>query len=106
MLDRGQGAQAWAATQPLKDAGVGLFQNKAGTGLRKVHHKLMVIDERLVILGSFNFTAPATTLNDENIIVLGDLEEQDPQAEAAQRQLAGFSLREIDRIVHELAEPV
>jgi hypothetical protein len=31
-LDREQGAQAWAATQPLKQAGVQLFQNKPGTG--------------------------------------------------------------------------
>ena len=67
VLDRGQGAQKWAATTPLKAAGVQLFQNKRGTGVRKVHHKLMVIDKRLVIAGSFNYTAPATTLNDENI---------------------------------------
>ena len=78
MLDRGQGAQKWAATQPLDAAGVQLFKNKPGTGVRKVHHKLMVIDDRLVIVGSFNYTEPATTLNDENIVVIGDLEETDP----------------------------
>ncbi|MDQ4032637.1 MAG: hypothetical protein M3332_10375 [Actinomycetota bacterium] len=43
--------------------------------------------------GSFNYTAPANTLNDENIVVIGDLEETDPTAEAAQRQLAGFARR-------------
>jgi phosphatidylserine/phosphatidylglycerophosphate/cardiolipin synthase-like enzyme len=106
VLDRGQGVQKWAATQPLKAAGVQLFENKAGTGVRKVHHKLMVIDERLVIAGSFNYTAPATTLNDENIIVLGDLEETDPAAEAAQRQIATFALAEIDRIITTLSDPV
>jgi phosphatidylserine/phosphatidylglycerophosphate/cardiolipin synthase-like enzyme len=106
VLDRGQGAQAWAATGPLKAAGVQLYQNKPGTGVRKVHHKLMVIDERLVIAGSFNYTDPANTLNDENIVVLGDLEETDPAAEAAQRQLAGYALAEINRIVTDLAEPV
>lgn len=106
VLDRGQGAQKWAATKPLKAAGVELFQNKRGTGVRKVHHKLMVIDERLVIAGSFNYTAPATTLNDENILVLGDLEETDPDAEAAQRELASFALAEIERIISDLAEPV
>ncbi len=106
VLDRGQGAQKWAATKPLKAAGVELFQNKRGTGVRKVHHKLMVIDERLVIAGSFNYTAPATTLNDENILVLGDLEETDPDAEAAQRELASFALGEIERIISDLAEPV
>lgn len=50
----------------------------------------MVIDGRLVMAGSFNCTAPATTLNDENIVVLGDLEEEDPVAEAAQQQQATF----------------
>lgn len=106
VLDRGQGAQKWAATQPLKAAGVQLFQNKSGVGVRKVHHKLMVIDERLVIVGSFNYTAPATTLNDENILVLGDLEETNPAAEAAQQQLAAYALAEIQRIISDLAEPV
>jgi phosphatidylserine/phosphatidylglycerophosphate/cardiolipin synthase-like enzyme len=106
VLDRVQGAQKWAATQPLKAAGVQLFQNRPGTGVRKVHHKLMVIDERLVIAGSFNYTAPATTLNDENIVVMGDLEETNPVAEAAQRRLAAFALAEIDRVITDLAEPV
>jgi phosphatidylserine/phosphatidylglycerophosphate/cardiolipin synthase-like enzyme len=106
VLDRTQGAQACAATQPLKAAGVQLFQNKSGTGVRKIHHKLMVLDERVVIAGSFNYTAPATTLNDENIIVLGDLEETDPDAEATQRQLAQYALTEINRIITDLAEPV
>jgi hypothetical protein len=106
VLDRRQGVQKWAATRPLKAAGVQLFENKPGTGVRKVHHKLMVIDERLVIAGSFNYTAPATTLNDENIIVLGDLEETDATAEAAQRRIATFALAEIDRIIATLSDPV
>lgn len=106
ILDRGQGSQAWAATQPLKAAGADLYENIPGNGVRKVHHKLMVIDERLVIAGSFNYTAPAATFNDENIVVLGDLEEDDPRAEAAQRELAGYALAEIDRIITDLAQEV
>jgi phosphatidylserine/phosphatidylglycerophosphate/cardiolipin synthase-like enzyme len=106
VLDRGQGVQQWAATQPLKSAGVELYENKAGTGVRKVHHKLMVIDERLVIAGSFNYTAPAATLNDENILVIGDLEETDATAEAAQRQVAAFALAEINRIITDLSTAV
>jgi phosphatidylserine/phosphatidylglycerophosphate/cardiolipin synthase-like enzyme len=105
VLDRGQGVQAWAATQPLKTTGVELYENRPGTGVRKVHHKLMVIDERITIAGSFNYTAPATTLNDENIVVLGDLEETDPVAEAAQRELAGYALAEINRIITDLGQP-
>ncbi len=105
VLDRTQGAQTWAATQPLKDAGVDLYKNTSGTGVRKIHHKLMVIDQRLTIVGSFNYTAPATTLNDENIIVLGDLEETTDTAETAQRAIASYALTEIDRIIDDLAEP-
>jgi phosphatidylserine/phosphatidylglycerophosphate/cardiolipin synthase-like enzyme len=92
--------------QPLKATGVELFENKPGTRVRKVHHKLMVIDDRLIIAGSFNYTAPANTLNDENIVVIGDLEETDPTAEANQRQLAEFARTEIDRIITQLARPV
>jgi phosphatidylserine/phosphatidylglycerophosphate/cardiolipin synthase-like enzyme len=66
----------------------------------------MVIDERLVIAGSFNYTGPAGTLNDENLLLLGDLEETDPAAETAQRQLAAYALTEIERIISDLCEPV
>jgi phosphatidylserine/phosphatidylglycerophosphate/cardiolipin synthase-like enzyme len=106
VLDREQGIQAWAATQPLKKAGVKLYENTPGNGVRKVHHKLMVIDSRLTIVGSFNYTAPAATLNDENIIVLGDLDTADPEADAAQREVAAYALAEIDRIVNKLSTKV
>ena len=49
---------------------------------------------------------PAGTLNDENILVLGDLEETNPAAETAQRQLAAYALAEIERIISDLCEPV
>ena len=68
--------------------------------------KLMVIDGRLVIAGSLNYTGPATTLNDENILVLGDLEETKPDAEAAQRRLAAYALEEIERIIADLSRKV
>jgi phosphatidylserine/phosphatidylglycerophosphate/cardiolipin synthase-like enzyme len=106
VLDRAQGAHDWAATGLLQLAGVQLFKNRKGTGVRKLHHKLMVIDERLVIAGSFNYTEPATTLNDENIIVLGDLESTDPVEEAADRRIARYALDEIERIIADLSEPV
>ena len=31
----------------------------------------MVIDERIVVAGSFNYTEPANEYNDENIFVMG-----------------------------------
>jgi phosphatidylserine/phosphatidylglycerophosphate/cardiolipin synthase-like enzyme len=106
VVDREQGGQQWAASTDIVAAGVRLYENKPGTGVRKLHHKLMTIDDRLVIAGSFNYTAPATTLNDENIVVIGDLEETNPAAEANQRKLAGFARAEIDRIIDTLATPV
>lgn len=106
LMDRGQGSQEWAATKQLLAAGAQLHVNSFGNGVRKVHHKLMVIDERLVIAGSFNFTAPADTLNDENIVVLGDLEETDPAAETAQRRLAAYALTEMNRMIENLSHPL
>ncbi|MET0491927.1 MAG: phospholipase D-like domain-containing protein, partial [Actinoplanes sp.] len=106
ILDHGQGRQWWAATEPLKAAGVQLWENRPGTGVRKVHHKLMVIDEQLIIVGSLNYTGPATTINDENIVVLGDLEEKDPAAQALQRHLAAAALTEINRIITDLGRPL
>lgn len=106
VLDRGQGLRSWAPTARLTGAGIELHVNAPGNGVRKIHHKLMVIDERLVIAGSFNYTEPATIFNDENIVVLGDLEETNAAAESNQRRLAGYALAEIERIIADLAEPV
>lgn len=99
ILDRGQGNQTWAATDGLRAGGVDLFLIAPNTGVRKLHHKLMVTDRQVVIAGSFNYTDPANRLNDENLLVLGDLETTDPAEQAAQRQLAGYALDEIDRII-------
>jgi phosphatidylserine/phosphatidylglycerophosphate/cardiolipin synthase-like enzyme len=41
--------------------------------LRKLHHKLMVIDETVVVAGSFNYTQPANDYNDENLFVIGSV---------------------------------
>lgn len=66
--------------------------------LGKLHHKLMVIDERVIIAGSFNYTGPANRLNDENVIMLGDLDPASPSAEA-QKGLARYAIKEIERII-------
>ncbi len=39
-----------------------------GEGL--MHHKVMIIDRQVVVLGSYNFTASAEKTNDENILVI------------------------------------
>jgi phosphatidylserine/phosphatidylglycerophosphate/cardiolipin synthase-like enzyme len=35
-----------------------------------MHHKVMIVDESIVIFGSYNFTASAETKNDETLIVI------------------------------------
>jgi phosphatidylserine/phosphatidylglycerophosphate/cardiolipin synthase-like enzyme len=37
-----------------------------------LHHKVIIIDERVVITGSYNFTASAETSNDENLLIIDD----------------------------------
>lgn len=36
----------------------------------QMHHKVMIIDKQIVVLGSYNFTNSAETRNDENLIVV------------------------------------
>jgi phosphatidylserine/phosphatidylglycerophosphate/cardiolipin synthase-like enzyme len=35
-----------------------------------MHHKVMIIDQQIVVLGSYNFTASAEKSNDENVVVI------------------------------------
>jgi len=37
-----------------------------------LHHKVIIIDERMVITGSYNFTSSAERDNDENLVIVDD----------------------------------
>jgi len=103
VFDRTQGGAKWAATTDLAAAGMELyFAGGNKKGIRKLHHKLMAIDDSLTIIGSFNYTSPANLYNDENIVVLGDLENPTPE----QRQIAIAARQEIDRIVRDHGDPI
>ena len=102
-----QANQFWSAGDTLASAGI-KFALVPRPGLpeprpRKLHHKLMVIDEQLIIVGSYNYTHPANFLNDENILVIGDLDSTDADSIARQKDLAGYALQEIDRIITDFA---
>jgi phosphatidylserine/phosphatidylglycerophosphate/cardiolipin synthase-like enzyme len=74
LLDPAQAKQKWAVPQWLKHANIELrVPRRRATlaSLRKLHHKLMVIDDRIVVAGSFNYTQPANDYNDENLFVIG-----------------------------------
>jgi phosphatidylserine/phosphatidylglycerophosphate/cardiolipin synthase-like enzyme len=40
----------------------------------QMHHKIMIVDESIVVVGSYNFTNSAETRNDENLLVIYDNE--------------------------------
>jgi phosphatidylserine/phosphatidylglycerophosphate/cardiolipin synthase-like enzyme len=75
VLDPGQANQDWAAPKTMKPPIELFVPTKTGVfkDLRKLHHKLMVIDERVVVAGSFNYTQPANDFNDENLFVIGSV---------------------------------
>lgn len=106
VLDRGQANQRWAATRPVRNAGAELYTVQRQGKLRKLHHKLMVLDRQVVIVGSFNYTGPATRLNDENIIIFGDLEAKKTASVTAQKTLAKYAVDEIDRIVRTFGKKI
>ncbi len=105
VLDRGQAAQDWAAPKWLQHPNIELFVPRrmgAFANLRKLHHKLMVIDELIVVAGSFNYTEPANAYNDENIFVMGSThtEVAGVAVEANPcHQLARHFKSEIERII-------
>jgi phosphatidylserine/phosphatidylglycerophosphate/cardiolipin synthase-like enzyme len=39
---------------------------------RMMHHKVLIIDRRIVVFGSYNFTDNANRRNDENIVIVHD----------------------------------
>jgi phosphatidylserine/phosphatidylglycerophosphate/cardiolipin synthase-like enzyme len=52
---------------PLKQAGIDVWLD-GNSGL--MHHKVFIIDEKVVILGSYNFSASAEKTNDENTLII------------------------------------
>jgi len=108
-FDGRQGARDWSASHALKNRGAELYAvqaSRAQNGVGKLHHKLMVIDDQVVIAGSFNYTAPANRLNDENIIILGDLDARSAVEQQAQTALATAARAEIDRIITAHGRPM
>jgi phosphatidylserine/phosphatidylglycerophosphate/cardiolipin synthase-like enzyme len=60
---------------------------------RFMHHKLIVIDERIVITGSMNYSTNAEESNDENVIIIDNAE------------IARLYLQEFERVWIQSSEP-
>jgi phosphatidylserine/phosphatidylglycerophosphate/cardiolipin synthase-like enzyme len=54
-----------------------------------MHHKVIIIDDQTVILGSYNFSHSAETRNDENLLIVHD------------REVAGLFVEEFGRVYEE-----
>jgi phosphatidylserine/phosphatidylglycerophosphate/cardiolipin synthase-like enzyme len=57
-----------------------------------MHHKVIIVDDEAVVLGSFNFSEAADTMNDENVLILYD------------RGIASLFRAEFRRIYREASE--
>ena len=52
---------------PFRQAGLDVYRD-GNPG--QMHHKIIIVDESIVIFGSYNFTNSAETKNDENLLVV------------------------------------
>lgn len=104
-MDPAQGKQSWAATPWLHGEGIQVFFPRKVQGFGKLHHKLMVIDDDIVVAGSMNYTAPANNYNDENLFVLGSPYNDLPRSKGgpvddnACAEIANYFRTEIERII-------
>ncbi|TPV94725.1 MAG: phospholipase [Myxococcales bacterium FL481] len=102
ILDGSQGRQSWAPTHELAALpNFEMYLSPKRGQLGKLHHKLMVIDDNVVIGGSFNYTGAANRFNDENILVIGDVDESDPVAAHNQAVLGRYARHGVDQIIDE-----
>jgi phosphatidylserine/phosphatidylglycerophosphate/cardiolipin synthase-like enzyme len=70
VLDKSNRGRKYSAATFLKNMGIPVFIDDQHA---IAHNKIMIIDNRVVITGSFNFTAAAENKNAENLLILDDL---------------------------------
>ena len=67
LLDKGQGKRHYRAIKELQDAGIPIRIN---SHYAIMHDKYLIIDNKTVETGSFNYTASAEKRNAENVVVI------------------------------------
>jgi phosphatidylserine/phosphatidylglycerophosphate/cardiolipin synthase-like enzyme len=70
ILDKSNQTQKYSAARFLQNMDIPVFIDDKHA---IAHNKIMIIDNRVVITGSFNFTMAAENKNAENLLVLDDL---------------------------------
>lgn len=69
----------------MKQAGLDVYQDGSPYAM---HHKVILLDDRVTIFGSFNFSNNADRDNDENLLIVDDPEFAAPFEQEFQRVLA------------------
>ncbi len=67
ILDKTSPAEKGEGADRVRDSGIPVYIDRRP---RIAHNKVMVIDDRTVVTGSFNFSISATCCNAENLLVL------------------------------------
>ncbi len=67
VFEKEQNNEIYSEYFPMKELGIPV---KEDTNKYKMHHKVMIIDEKAVITGSYNFSGNAEKSNDENLVVI------------------------------------
>lgn len=70
VLDKSNRTQKYSAATFLKNLEIPVYIDDQHA---IAHNKIMIIDNRVVITGSFNFTAQAENRNAENLLIIEDL---------------------------------
>jgi|GEM_PF-181948 len=67
------GAKGTGSYYPvMRGAGLANVEIQVDGNPRILHHKVIIVDRKTVVFGSFNFSANANRSNDENIIIVHD----------------------------------
>src|SRR5207302_7727229 len=70
VFETGEANNDFSEFRRLKEAGLNVLLDGNPWNL---HHKVMVIDDRVSIFGSFNFSVSADRENDENLLIVEDV---------------------------------
>ena len=69
VVDKSQTRERYSMIDELKNEGVPVFIDDC---CAIAHNKVMIIDERIVVTGSYNFTKAAELRNAENMLIIDD----------------------------------
>lgn len=68
LFDYTQAQSEYSQDEALAKAGIEVRISRNRRGV--MHHKVIIVDQRYVVTGSFNFSRNADTSNDENLLIL------------------------------------